>query len=167
MIDDQQSDTAPSMGDEQAADLRRLQLAAAEPDADQASQEAAAADQAAAEQDSHAQGNSQQVAFILALAVPILGQIFPSILEIYTDQAQAAVSGTVGPVLTKYGVDLSNMATDYGAEIACVMVCGPIALATYKGVSSDLAAKKEQAPKAIASNSQEQPKAAPEVERLG
>lgn len=115
-------------------------------------------------------GNTEQVAFMLGLAVPILGQMFPSVLEVYTPEAQAAVAGTVGPVLTKYGVDLSDMGSKWGPEIACVVVCGPIALATYKGINADLAAaaaKKPQVPKAVASNSQPAPAGPAVIESLG
>lgn len=153
-------------------ELASLAIMAGQIDGDQAAAgpEAVIAQAEADQAIAMADGNATQVAMILGLAVPILGQMFPSIIEVYTPEAQAAVAGTVGPVLSKYGVDLGDMGSKWGPEIACVVVCGPIAMATYKGINADLAAaaaKNKQAPKAVASNSQQAPAGPPPVQSLG
>lgn len=159
-----------NMSEEQAADLRRLEMAAGEPDIEMQRIADSEADQAAKQVAAHADANAGQVRFMLDLAIPILGQMFPSLNDVYTEEARAAVAGTVGPVLTKYEIDLSDMGSKWGPEIACVVVCGPIALATYKGINADLAAaaaKKPQVPKAVASNGQQAPAGPAVVESLG
>jgi len=91
--------------------------------------------------------NVQQVALMLALAVPLLGKLYPSIAQIYTDEVQGQVSQSLGPVLSKYGVDLSDLARAYGPEIAAAIVCVPLAIATVAGVKADIQARIKQSPK--------------------
>lgn len=166
MIDAAES-SAPAIDGEQAADFARLMRAAGEPDADQAAQDAA--DQAQQDQQA-AQAidqNSEGVAMFLGLAVPFLGQLFPSIPGIYTDQAQAAMAMTLGPVLTKYGISLGDLGGAYKEEIAAVLVCGPIAWATYKGIMADIAARAAPVPKAVAGNERQGAPAERETVTLG
>lgn len=114
--------------------------------------------QAEAEQAMQQQNqNTGQVRMILALAVPVLGKLYPSIETIYTDPACDQIAATLGPVLTKYGIDLGDLGGKWGEEIAAIMVCGPIAFATYKGIQADIAARNPQPPKAVASNVNFQP----------
>lgn len=122
------------------ADAIDAQTAAGEPGAMQAAQEGAA-------QQDEAQNNVSQIALMLAIAVPLLGKMYPSIATIYTEQAQAQVSAALGPVLTKYGVSLSDIASSYGPEIAAALVCVPLAMATIDGVKGDILASRKQAPK--------------------
>lgn len=152
---------------EQLADLRRLQLAAGEPNADLQAMEDAEAAQAAAEQATHADQNSQAVRMGLDIAIPFLSKLYPSLAEIYTDEAKGAVAMTVGPVLTKYGIDLGDVGGRYREEIAMVVVCGPIAIATYQGMKADIDARVKPVPKAVASKVPEAVPEAAETVRLG
>lgn len=102
--------------------------------------------------------NAQQVRMILALSVPVLGGMFPSITELYTDQQCDLVAASLAPVLTKYNINLGGLSDR--PEIAALMVCGPLAFATYKGIQADIAARKPQLPKGSAGN----PIKAPSVE---
>lgn len=123
--------------------------------------------QAEADQMQQQQGqNTGQVRMILALAVPILGKLYPSIEDIYTEPTCDQVAAALGPVLTKYGVDLGDLGGKWGEEIAAIMVCGPIAFATYKGIMADIAAR-APVPKAVASNQPVSIEKAPETVILG
>lgn len=124
--------------------------------------------QAQAEQQVEQQNaNTGQVRMILALAVPILGKLYPCLVDIYDDSTCDNVAATLGPVLTKYNIDLGDMGAKWGPEIAAVMVCGPVAFATYQGIMADIASRKPQVPKAVASNGQKAPEKAPEPVVLG
>lgn len=135
------------MPDEQAQNLRALQLAADEPDAELQRLDDAEGEQAQALHDDQNASNSKNVALILALAVPVLGKFYPSIGVIYTDDVQADVARTIGPVLSKYGIDLDSVAGNYGPEIAAAFVCVPLAMATVAGVKADILASRRESPK--------------------
>lgn len=116
--------------------------------------------------------NTGQVRLIFALAVPVLGRLYPSIADIYTDPTCDQLATVLGPLLTKYGINLGDMGDKWGVEIAAVMVCGPVAMATYHGIQADIAGRDEsmrteQPPKAVASNRQEAPQMTPEMVSLG
>jgi hypothetical protein len=113
-----------------------------------ASPEAIMADEAASEAITLADENRQGVVMILELALPIIGEMYPSLQTIYTPDAQRAIAGTMGPLLAKYGVNLKDMGGRYQEEIAAAFVCGPIAWATVKGIKADIAAR-AGAPKAV------------------
>jgi hypothetical protein len=139
------------MSEEQAQNLRALEAAAGEPDAAVAQLEQKEADQAQAVMDQGTTENVQAVMLMLQLAVPLLSKLYPSIGDVYTEDACVSVASSVGPVLTKYGVSLGDMGGKYKEEITMVVVCWPIAAATYEGIKSDIAAREKQVPKAVAS----------------
>lgn len=111
--------------------------------------------------------NTGQVRLIFALAVPILGRLYPCIGDIYTDPTCDQLATVLGPLLTKYGINLGDMGDKWGVEIAAVMVCGPVVMATYKGIQTDIAMRAEPLPKAVASTRPPAPPAAPETVSLG
>lgn len=94
--------------------------------------------------------NGAQMAVMLAIAVPLLGTMYPSIAVIYTDEVQSRVAASLGPVLSKYGIDLADVAGSYGPEIAALMVCGPLAMATIAGVKADIQSRMKEQPKPVA-----------------
>lgn len=91
------------------------------------------------------QQNAQQIHMVLSLAVPMLVPMFPSLEAIYTDEQNMIVGAALAPVLTKYGITLGGLSDK--PEIAALLVIGPLALATYKGVKADIAARTPQLPK--------------------
>ena len=124
------------------ADGLDAEIAAAAPGAIIAQQEEAAAlDQGT--------NNGKALRLMLGLGVPLLGKLYPCIVEIYTEEAQEQVADSLGPVLTKYGVDLGDLGGAYREEIAAAIVCVPLALATVAGMRADIAARAAQAPKGI------------------
>lgn len=85
--------------------------------------------------------NSQGVRMMLDMAIPMLGAMYPSLEAVYTEQTRQQVAMALGPVMAKHGVSLKEWGGKYGEEIAAVFVCGPIALATYKGIKNDIEAR--------------------------
>lgn len=164
---EQQAGAASAMPAEQLAELRRLELGANEPNTELQALEDAEAAQVAAEVAAQVDQNSNAVRMGLDIAIPFLSRLYPSLAEVYTDEARGAVAMTVGPVLTKYGVDLGDVGGRYREEIAMVAVCGPIAMATYQGIKADIEAREKQAPKAVAAKQVSEPPKAPEEVRLG
>lgn len=150
-MDEQLDDTAGAAPASMEMRALLMQADALDGEAAAAGPEAMMAQQQQAEAVMLTDQNTGQVRMILALAVPLLGKLYPSLVDIYTDPTCDQVAGTLGPVLTKYGVNLGDLGSQWGEEIAAVLVCGPIAVATYQGIKADVQARVEQAPKAVAS----------------
>lgn len=119
------------------------ELSASGPEAQVAQAEA---DQQMQQQDA----NIGQVRLVFALAVPILGRLYPCIADIYTDPTCDQLASVLGPLLAKYGINLGDLGDKWGVEIAAVMVCGPVVMATYKGIQTDIAMRADPLPKASA-----------------
>lgn len=124
-------------GLEMLADQVDSQVAATAPAAMQAEQEQQVLLSVADE-------NKRGVMLVLGTALPVLGKLYPSLLAVYTDEAQAAIAETIGPLLAKHGIDLKDFGGNYREEIAAALVCGPIAWATVQAVKADIAARIEQ-----------------------
>lgn len=122
---------------EQAADLAALQAAAA-------STETAP--------DTNDQGEAprmdlaQEIAGLATVAVATLGPLFPSIKAIYTPEVTQAAAQAIAAVCNKHGWLQSGMMGEWGEEIACLAIVGPLALQTVKGVKADLAAREKDTP---------------------
>lgn len=124
------------MASEQAADLAALQASA---------EQGAAMPVQMAEPEPEGPDLAAEIQGILTIVVQTLGPMFPSLPEIYTEPTKTAVGGAVAAVCNKRGWLQGGMFGEYGEEIACLAVCGPLALATYKGVQGDLAKHKAKA----------------------
>jgi hypothetical protein len=159
--------TAPNLPPEQLADLRRLQLAAQEPNAEMQQLEHAEAEQAAAAEDSLVSSNAASLSMVFELAVPTFDQFgFPNVARVFAAPAMTktadgedvptgmtngqTLAAAWAPVLAKYGVNLGGLGDKYRLEIMAVMVTVPIAKALYVAVQIDTGGKKS-VPKAVAS----------------
>lgn len=125
---------APSA--EQAADLAALR-AAAMPDAQPG---------ALVQAEPAGPDLGTEIAGAVTMAVTILGPMFPSLREIYTPEATQAAAGAVAAVCNKHGWMQGGMMGQYGEEITCLLIVGPLAVATYKGVQADNAARAKADP---------------------
>jgi hypothetical protein len=145
LINDQGGNTAPELAGliAQAGQIDG-EAAASTPEAMQAAQELQVVM-------SMAEQNAAAVGGMLELALPLIGPMYPSLETIYTPDVRAQVAATLGPLLAKYGVNLEDMGGRYREEIAAAFVCGPIAIATYKGIKADIEAR-AGAPKALVQN---------------
>jgi hypothetical protein len=95
-----------------------------------------------------AQSNAAGVVAIFDIALPLIFPMFPSLEQVYTADAQKAIAMSMGPLLAKHNIDLKEAGGKYKEELVAVMVCGPVALATYKGIKADIA-ERAGAPKAL------------------
>lgn len=165
---EQGAEKAPDLPPEQLADLRRLQLAAATPNAEMQQLEDAEAEQAAAAEDSLVSTNAASLSMIFELASPTFDHFgFPNVARVLGAPAMTKTAGgeleetgmTNGqtlaaawaPVLAKYGVNLGGFGDKYRLEIMAVMVTAPIAKALYVAVQIDTTPKNVSTPKAVAS----------------
>ncbi|CDN87496.1 hypothetical protein [Hydrogenophaga intermedia] len=125
--------------DEQAADLAALEAAAGQ---------GGAPGQALATQEQEPKGPTlqEEIAGLMGMVVAVLSPALPSLKTIYTPEAIGAASGAIGALCEKHGWLGDGLMGQYGAEIACVAVVGPLAWATYNGVSADLAEWKKRRP---------------------
>jgi hypothetical protein len=96
-----------------------------------------------------AEENVRGVGMILALAVPVLSKLYPSIEAVYTDEACGEVAAALGPVLAKYNVNLKDFGGRWQEEIGAAIVCGPIAWATVQAIKADIAARVGNSPQAV------------------
>lgn len=130
---------AENLNAEQAADFAALQAAAAEAPA--------APGQAP---DIQTRDIGAEITGLIGVTVAALSPMFPSLAITYTPEVSQAAGTAIGAVCEKRGWLSGGMFGEYGEEIACLAVCGPLALATYQGVTADLAARKKPEPERIA-----------------
>lgn len=121
---------APAMPAEQAADLAALQAAADDappvPGTPEASEAPPPADLA------------KELTGLIGVAVATLSPMFPSLKDTYTPETTAAAAGAIAAVCDKHGWFQGGMLGEWGPEIACALIVGPLALATYQGINADL-----------------------------
>lgn len=89
-----------------------------------------------------------EIAGLITVAVATLGPVFPSLSDTYTPATTAAAAGAIAAVCNKHGWMQGGMLGEWGEEIACLVIVGPLAFATVQGVKSDLA-KKAPKPKTV------------------
>jgi hypothetical protein len=124
---------------EQGADLAALQAAANEA--------TATAPGAPAPEPQH-QGPTlgDEIAGLLKVAVATLGPMFPSLKTIYTPETIGAASGAIAGVCEKRGWLQGGLMGEWAEEITAVAIVGPLAFATYQGVTADMAARAKPEP---------------------
>jgi hypothetical protein len=88
---------------------------------------------------------SDEIAGALLMLSKMAAPMFPSLGLIYTPEACQAVGAAVQPVCEKYGWLQDGIGGEYGPEIMCVCVVGPMAFATYAAVKNDNAARQAKA----------------------
>jgi len=129
--------TASPASTEQAADLAQLQaMAGAEPPppADpNAPPEPLPVDLAT------------EISQALTIISTILSPALPSLRDIYTPEATGAAGQAIAGVCNKHGWLAGGFLGQWGEELACLVVVGPLAVATYRGVSADLVKLREKA----------------------
>jgi hypothetical protein len=122
---------------EQAADLAALQRAATDVDAAAPGQAVEAVEQGP--------DLASEIAGLMTVAVTTLKPMFPSLGRIYTAESIGAASGAIAGVCNKRGWLQGGMFGEWGEEIACVAVVGPLAIATYQGVKADIEGNQRKA----------------------
>lgn len=126
-----QDDTAA----EEAAHLQRLQQGAAE--ADDASGPHLA--DVGEDPPAPAVNLEAEIAALAKVAVAMLGPMFPSLREVYTPETIEAAASVTAPLCRKHGWLPNGIGGKYAEEIAAAAVLAPLAYATYRGITHDLA----------------------------
>ena len=137
---------------EQAADFAALQAAAAEQEAEAAAmvgEEEQAGPDAAAE-----------TAAMFGAAVALLSPMLPYLPAIYTPERIEQLAGAYVPVAEKYGWSAGGWLDRFGAEIALVVVAGPMVVQTV-GAHKAMRAEREREERARKAAAEVTPKAAP------
>lgn len=140
-VENEQTDIGREISGEAAADLRALQRMADEdpnelpdPDAPPPAPLPPPLD--------------QELAGMLLMLSKVVAPAFPSIAAIYTEEACGAAGAAVAGVCDKYGWLQGGVGGEYGPELMCLFVVGPLAFATYGAVQGDIEARrtKQRAP---------------------
>ena len=147
-VDLEKPDAAPN--DEEAADLFALEgMAAGDP-------QAVAPVEGEAEPEPVRAPLGEEIAGLLQMLAGMASPLFPSLGKIYTPETCAAVGGAIAPVCDKYGWLQNGMGGEWGPEIMCVAVVGPIGYATVLAVRNDIAARDAQDAAKVAQRAQGQ-----------
>lgn len=132
---DDTGQAGPAMPEEAAAELRALQLVASQDPNDQPEPPDPSAPAPVMPPPL-----GEELAAMLSMVSKMVAPALPSVAAIYTDEACGAVGMAVAGVCDKYGWLQGGVGGEYGPEIMCLIVVGPIAFATYGAVQKDVAA---------------------------
>ena len=124
------SEVKENVQPEQAADLAALTAAASGGEVEAAATEAAQVQLQLAD----------ELAGLIAMAVATLSPMFPSLKKTYTQEVTATAAGAIAAVCNKHGWMQGGMFGEFGEEVACLAIVGPLAFSTYTGISADLKA---------------------------
>lgn len=130
-------DEGPALPDEAVAELRVLQAAADDDPNELPDPNAPAPVALPPPLDAELSG-------MLLMLSKVLSPAFPSIATIYTEESCRMVGEAVAGVCEKYGWLQGGVGGEYGPELMCLVVVGPIAFATYGAVQGDIAARRPQ-----------------------
>ncbi len=130
------TDTAQDMSAEQRADFAALQAQAAgappvpgtEPQPQETGPDLA-----------------QELAGLITVATVTLRPLFPSLEATYTPEVTQAAAGAIAAVCNKHGWMQGGMMGEWGEEIACAAIVGPLAFSTYQGIRADIEARTKTA----------------------
>lgn len=86
---------------------------------------------------------AQELAGLITVAAVTLKPLFPSLEATYTPEVTKAAAGAVAAVCNKHGWMQGGMMGEWGEEVACLAIVGPLAFSTYQGISADLQARAE------------------------
>jgi len=120
-------------------DTAELDRIAAEAQSDAAAAAVPAAGEPAAPVVDPAEAMAGELAGVLGALVGVFSPAFPSLASIYTEQSIGAASNAVAAVCVKRGWLSGGIMGEYGEEVMALIVCGPLAVATWKGVKGDMA----------------------------
>lgn len=137
-VDTEKQDTGPVLPSEAQAELRALELAAAEDPNDQPPPP----DPNAPPPPPAPPPLDAELAGLLLMMSKVVAPAFPSVAAIYTEETCGAVGMAVAGVCDKYGWLQGGVGGEYGPELMCLCVVGPIAFATYGAVQGDIAARR-------------------------
>jgi len=89
-------------------------------------------------------GLDKEIAGALQMLVGVVGPLFPSLKAIYTEETCGAVGAAVAPVCEKHGWLSGGIGGEYGEELMCLIVVGPLGYATYTAVQNDIEERRQK-----------------------
>lgn len=91
-----------------------------------------------------------ELAGMLLMLSKIAAPAFPSVAALYTEETCGAVGASVAAVCDKYGWLQGGIGGEYGPELMCLCVVGPLAFATYSAAQTDIEARRpKEGPKSL------------------
>lgn len=87
-----------------------------------------------------------EMAMLMGAVVKMLKPAFPSLEGIYTPEVIQALSASSAAVCNKHGWLQNGIGGKYAEELAFGFIVLPLGMATYKGVTADIAARKAAKP---------------------
>lgn len=126
---------------EEAAHLQRLAQSAAEAEPAPGGPDLV---DVGAEPSAPAVNLEAEIAALAKVAVAMLGPMFPSLREVYTPETIEAAASVTAPLCRKHGWLPNGIGGKYAEEIAAAAVLAPLAYATYRGITHDLAEAKRK-----------------------
>ena len=122
-----------AMNAEQAADFAALQASAS--DAPPATGEAVEVEIDLA----------KEISGLIAVITKIVEPMFPSLVLIYTEDVTQSAGAAIAGVCKKHDWLQGGMFGNYGEELACCVVVGPLVFASFKGIQGDIETRKKKA----------------------
>ncbi len=99
-----------------------------------------------AEQVAQTGNEAAELGGLLTIAAGLFSPVFPSLRKIYTQEAIEQVAAAAVPVMLKRGWSTSALLGKYAEEIGLAAVVFPLSLATYQGITADIAAAQKDIP---------------------
>lgn len=87
---------------------------------------------------------ADEISSMLGMFIGVAGPMFPSLESIYTPDAIKRVGVALQPLCEKHGWLQDGIGGKYGEELMALFVVGPLAYATYAGIASDIASRKQK-----------------------
>lgn len=133
MIDTQDKAEAQAMNAEQAADFAALQASASE-------SPPVAGEAVEVEVDL-----AKEISGLIAVITKIVEPMFPSLVLIYTEDVTQSAGAAIAGVCKKHDWLQGGMFGNYGEELACCVVVGPLLFASVNGIKGDIETRKKKA----------------------
>jgi hypothetical protein len=83
---------------------------------------------------------ANEIAGAVSMVASILRPVLPSVAALYPPEVAGAVGGAVAEVCKKHGWLQDGFMGPWKEELACLMIVGPLAWATYDAGKRDMAA---------------------------
>ena len=93
---------------------------------------------------------TKEITGLISVLVAMAGPLFPSLVTLYTPEVIQAAGGAIAAVCEKRGWMTGGIFGEWGEEIACAAIVGPLAFSSYQGIQSDMKARKKPEPARIA-----------------
>ena len=88
---------------------------------------------------------AKEISGLIAVITKIVEPMFPSLVLIYTEDVTQSAGAAIAGVCKKHDWLQGGMFGNYGEELACCVVVGPLVFASFKGIQGDIETRKKKA----------------------